>query len=120
MKLQNLCSTFVHPQVQRRLHQNRESARKCRQRKKAYLLDLEKELTSLRRKYDELKATKVTNAAPSVNTSRAGAEAISALMNWQQEWDSSLACVHRLVSTGAADDQLECVGLCGQVLLRLP
>lgn len=102
-------------QVQRRLHQNRESARKCRQRKKAYLQDLEEELNTLRRKYDELKAAKVTHVAPSANTSRAGAEAIGALLSWQQEWETSLARVRRLINAAATDEQLECVLL----LLRL-
>lgn len=95
--------------MQRRLHQNRESARKCRQRKKAYLQDLEEELNTLRRNYQDLKASKVTTVAPAANTSREGAEAIGALLNWQQEWETSLARVRRLINAAGTDEQLEYV-----------
>lgn len=102
---------LVH-KVQRRLHQNRESARKCRQRKKAYLQELEEELHLLRRQHEEAKQHKITNVATglSANTSREGAEAIAALLKWQQDWEAALGRVRRLINAAGTDDQLQYVG----------
>lgn len=88
--------------VQRRLQQNRESARKCRQRKKAYLQRLEEELLALQAKEQSGSAapTAPTAAAPagapgeascpgttSEDAAQAGAVALASLLAWREEYD---------------------------------